>query len=156
MSFDFIKTACRVSLKNLPHLVPDVSEHLQPFFFIPLRLGRVEKRPVMTVQLPGKDRASLICVITNGNYGFHVRAEKVGERFGTAVGDVDARLSHDFHGERMDEAGGLGTCASNEKFVAASHPKKTFSHVTPAGVAGAENQDGGFVRGHHEAVGKLR
>ena len=64
--------------------------------------------------------------------------------FGTVLRDVDADFRHDFNGERMNIAGGFRTCALDVENVASGGAQKTFGEMTPAGIPGAENENGGF------------
>ena len=60
--------------------------------------------------------------------------------------DVDARLGHDLHGV-ADSAVGRDAGRVGLDHVALQVPRPAFGHLAAAGVAGAEEQDDGFV-GH--------
>jgi len=58
-------------------------------------------------------------------------------------GDVEADLGHDFDGEGMDVAGGLGAGAGDGVASAQGVAEDAFGEVGAAGVAGAEDEDNG-------------
>ena len=63
-------------MEDALHFVANLAEHLQLFFFGPLGVGGVFERPMATVHLARKDRAGLVGISANGDYGFHTDREE--------------------------------------------------------------------------------
>jgi hypothetical protein len=59
-------------------------------------------------------------------------------------GNINADFRHDFHGERVDVARRIGAGALDIREIAERGAQKTFADMAAAGVARAEDEDGGF------------
>ena len=70
-------------------------------------LRGIIERPVMAVQLAGKNRAGLVSVAADGDDSGDRLFQKFLQVLRAVTGNVYADLRHDFHGKRMDIAGGI-------------------------------------------------
>ena len=140
-------TARGVGLKHLTDFIAHAAEDEKLLLFGAGGVGGVVKAPVVAVYLAGKHGAGLIGIAADGDDGFNVLIEELIEVLGMMRGDVDADLGHDFDGEGMDVAGGLGAGAGDGVAFTQDVAEDAFGEVGAAGVAGAEDEDGGLFHG---------
>jgi len=95
----------RIRFKHTPYFIAHLTETLQNFLLVAGGFRGIQKRPVMTVHLTGKNRAGLVQIATNGDDGVNRLFQKFLQVFRAVAGNVNARLGHDLDGERMNMAG---------------------------------------------------
>jgi len=98
----------------------------------------------MPVHLAGENRAGGIGIAADGDDGMDRLVQKFLQVLRAMAGNVNARLGHDLDGQRMDETGRLGAGALDIHQVARRPAQKTFRDMAAAGIAGAENENGGL------------
>tara|TARA_R110002096_G_scaffold67332_11_gene163427 strand:+ start:32564 stop:33634 length:1071 start_codon:yes stop_codon:yes gene_type:complete len=130
--------------KNLADFVSNLAKYLHFLFVGAFRVGGINKRPVIAIDLAGKLRACLIGISTNRNDGFHVSVEKLVHVLGRATGDVDPNFLHRDDRRGVDIATGGRPGARNFQTITGSFTEETFSHLGAAGIPGAENENEWF------------
>jgi hypothetical protein len=133
-----------ISIKYAAHFIADSSETLQYLGFPAGGFRRIVERPMVAVQLTRENRAGLIRIAADGDNGVNRLLQKFRERLGAMRGNINPYLGHDFDGEWMNVASGFRASALDVRSVAQCGAQKTFADVAAAGIAGAENEDGGF------------
>lgn len=76
--------------------------------FFRVRAGgmrRVDESPMVAVCLGGKDRANLVGIAADGDYGFNRLLEKIIHVLGSVGGDINSDFLHHLDAQRMDIAG---------------------------------------------------
>jgi len=105
----------------------------------------IGEAPVVAIHLAGKHRAGLVSVAAHGDNGVDLLAQKFAQVLRGVGGDIDADFEHDFDGFGMNVAGGVRSGAMNIEEVARHVAQDAFGEMAAAGVASAEDEDGGFV-----------
>ena len=78
----------------LTKLIANATERGKPFLVGALGQGRVIKAVMDADTLAGKDRATLVGIVTDGEDVVEMLANKFVHALGTVGGDVDAELTH--------------------------------------------------------------
>ena len=76
--------------------------------------------------LARENRARLVCVATNGDDGVNRLFQKFLQVLRAMAGNVNARLGHDFDGQRMNMAGRIRAGALDVYQVACRPAQKAF------------------------------
>lgn len=137
-----------IRFKNLFDFIADAAEDFELFFLVPFGVRRVVEAPVMSIELAGKHRAGLVGIAANGDDGFDLLFQKFVHVLGAMFRDVDANLGHHANGERMDVAGGFASGALHIEDVPGSRAQDSLGQMAAAGIAGAKDENGGFVVRH--------
>jgi len=114
-------------------------------------MGRIVETPMETVDLTREHGAGLVGVAADGDDRVDIPVQELLKVLGGVSGDVDSYLLHDLDRLWMDVTGRLGARAGNLDQVTGGGTKDSFCQVTPAGVAGAEDEDERF--GIHSCSG---
>jgi len=85
-----------------------------------------------------------------GDHRLDGPVQNLPDRLGPVRADVDADLSHDLRGHRMDLPGGLETDAGNLEKVPRGRTQRALGHLTATRMARAKDQSQGF---HAVSVG---
>lgn len=133
-----------VCFKHLTHLVADAAEFLQHLLLTALGMSGIIEAPVVTIQLPGKDGAYLVSVAADSDDSRDLAVKKCVHVLRCVGGNVDADLLHHLDRLGVDEAGGVRPRAVHVNEAIGSGTEDAFSHVTAAGISGAEDEDVGF------------
>lgn len=133
-----------IGLEHPAHFVSDTAEAGENFLLTAGGLGRIVKRPVMTIYLAGENRAGSVRVAADGDDGVDRPIQKFLQGFRAMTGNVNARLGHDLDGQRMNLAGRIRAGALDVHEVACRCAQKSLGHVAATGVAGAENENEGL------------
>ena len=103
----------------------------------------------MAIQLTGIYRTGLIRVAADRDDRFNRLIQKLIHVLGMMAGNINPDFLHHLNGQRMHIAGGLGPGALDVEFVPDGRAEQAFSEMAATGIAGAEDEDGGFVVRFH-------
>ena len=104
-------------------------------------MGRIVERPVMTIELPGKNGTCRVSVAANGDDCFYRLVHELVPRFRAMCRNIDPDFFHRSDGEWVNIAGGFGARAHYVQNIASDGSQNAFSEVTATGIAGAENEN---------------
>lgn len=137
MDLGLIEPTGGVGFKDALNLVTDLPENLNLLLFAANRFRRIEKAPVMAIDLTRKNRACLIGIATNRNNRFDILLQKFIEVLGPMLRNIDADFGHNLDRKRMDIASWLAPGALDVDQILGLCPKNSFSKMASAGVARA-------------------
>jgi hypothetical protein len=136
-----IDPARRIRLEHSSDLIPHVAEYLHFFFIRADGVSWIEEWPMMTIDLAWKKRASLVRVTADGDYRLDRLVEKFIHVLRGMIRQIDADLSHCFHGQRMDVASGFAPGARHSKAAPGRRAQKSLCEMTAARVTSAQDKD---------------
>lgn len=146
-NFAAFPVAGSVGTKDQFDLIADGTEDIQDILVGAFGVDRIIKPPMITVYLAGKHWTGLIGLSTNRDDRIDLLPEERAEVLGGMARYVDADFLHDFDSFWMHVTSRVGTGAMDFKKIARHLPQNSFGKMTATGVAGTENENGGF--GHN-------
>ena len=138
-----IETTSSVGFEHAFDLIADAAEDLHLLVLGSGGVGGIVEAPVVAIELAGEHRTRLISITTDSDDGLDVLAQKLIHVLAGVRADVEADLGHRFDGERVNITRRLRSGAGDLVSIAERGAQEAFGKVGAAGVAGAEDEDGG-------------